>query len=170
MKDYVSSAGSLVVGHARNRELRHRAGHCVTISLEVTELSQSPLVLSATIAEMECSRTGVLTTDKEGLITSCDVNCALIFGYERDELLGQSVTQLSTRITVTDKESRQVLCNHHDGSRIFVSVTMESCAGGYRGIIHRVGSPGGSRSRAILMDTQNKAIISDLVGWYEVTR
>lgn len=170
MKGYVSSAESLVVGHARNRELRHMAGHCVPISLEVVELSRNPVILSATLTEIECSRTGVLTTDQDGVITACDANCGLIFGYEKDELLGQSATVLSSHIAVTDKEPRQLLCNHRDGTRIFVSVAMEPCAGGYRGIIHRVEPPGGNRSRAVLMEAQDKALISDLVGWYEVTR
>lgn len=61
MKAYASAAGSEVVGHTRNREMLHFAGHCFPVSMEVMELSRRPLVFSATITEVECSRKGERT-------------------------------------------------------------------------------------------------------------
>lgn len=47
---------------------------------------------------------------------------------------------------------------------------MESSVTGYLGVINRVEPPGRSKSRAVLIVANDKAMIDDLVGWYEVTK
>lgn len=132
MRLYNSSV-STVIGHTRNRELRTAEGACIPIALEVTEVSRDPLIFGATITEVPCNRSGRITTDPRGKITSCDENCAIIFGYETEELIGRPIGLLSPHIKVNSKPENQLLCRHRDGSNLFVKIRVEKMdATGYR--------------------------------------
>jgi PAS domain S-box-containing protein len=172
MQRYVQGAPSRVIGHIRNRELRHAMGHVIPISLEVTEVPGSnPLLFAAAVTEVEKSMEALITVSDLKRIISVSLTGPIMFGYEESEMIGMPIARIAPGISLREGK-RFVTCQHKDGSHFFVSVEIqpfvldgEDC---YRGVIRRTQPNKASRQRSTVQ--YDETISSgDVLDWYEVT-
>lgn len=172
MASYVPGQSSKVIGHVRNRELRHAAGHVVPISLDVQEATREPLTFRAKITEVDQTMEAMVTVNRLQFIISASPSCAVMFGYEDDELIGMPVRKLVVNMVL--KEGKQFLtCMHKDGSHFFISVNVEpitingeDC---FRGMIKRARPTRVGRQRSAITYAENFSKDLEVLGWYEIT-
>ncbi len=139
MSEYKHGSNSNVIGHVRNRELRHFAGHFIPVALEIRELTSDPLVFSASISEIEQTMEALITVNRSRKIVSVSLCCPLLFGYEEQEMIGMQRSALSPGLLLREGK-RVVTCQHKDSS-YFVSsdihAFIEDGQECFRGIIRR---------------------------------
>lgn len=169
----VVSQCSRVIGHVRNREMLHKAGHVIPVSLEILELSRNPMILQGHFIEIEHTMEAMITVNQDMRIVAVGSGCTILFGYEEQELLGMPITKLSPGISLKNEGKRFVIIHHKDGSHFFVSVDVQrimlngdEC---YRGIIHRSQPNKAKKQRsAVTYDDDQHLDVSNVLDWYEV--
>jgi PAS domain S-box-containing protein len=173
MAQYQPGTLSKVIGHLRNRELRHKLGHVIPISLVINEVPESnPLIFTALITEVEKSTEAIITVNDSKRIVSVGPGCPVMFGFEETEMIGMLIADIAAGLSLKEGK-RKATCQHKDGSRFFVSVDIqpvmldgEDC---YRGVIRRAPPKKFSRQRSTIQYEDEAISSGDVVGWYEVT-
>ncbi len=162
------SSRSTVVGQVRNRELKHALGHIIPVALEVREERAG---FYATVTEIDKTVEAMIIVDQSRTIISVSPACSVLFGYEESEMIGMSVSRLAPRISLREGKC-VVVCQHKDGSHIFVSADIEAffkdgeeC---FRGLLKRVRQ--NRFGRQLSQIQYSETISSDnVLDWYDVT-
>ncbi len=173
MAKYEGLATSSVVGKVRQRELRHQLGYLVPISLSVHVLQEEPLIFSGCITEIEPSTEAVITvTLRDCRIVALSSNCTIFFGYEREELVGMTLSVVLPGFSGLFEDGL-CTCRHKDGSQFFASMLVTQFVKDtmdFENLTFKRAKPRlKARMPSLLLRYDEVIFSGDIIDWYEIS-